>query len=129
MDTPCSKCGSAEVIANVPVVSNVDRLSAVPVSALLYREPDARVFKGPITHRFLARVCGSCGYTEFYVEDPKGLLAMAKRAAIDAQPGAQRFLSAQRPDGGRVAGARAFSPPSGAAYRASSRRWRSTMSR
>ena len=31
-------------------------------------------------HRFLARVCGSCGFAEFYLEDPKGFVAVTRRA-------------------------------------------------
>ena len=83
MDLVCPKCGSAEVLRDVPVVASVDNLSAVPVSALAYKNPEARLFKGPVPHRFLARVCGACGFAEVYVEDPQGLLATVKRAAVD----------------------------------------------
>jgi predicted nucleic-acid-binding Zn-ribbon protein len=83
MDTPCSKCGSTEVLTSIPVVSRLDRFYAVPVVALAYNKPDALVFKEPVTCRFLARICGSCGFTEFYAEDPKSFVAIAKRAAGD----------------------------------------------
>jgi predicted nucleic-acid-binding Zn-ribbon protein len=81
--TICTKCGSTEILPDVPVVSNVDNLSAVPIAALTYAKPDALIFKGPITHRFLARVCGDCGFSEFYVKDPKGLMATAKQPVDD----------------------------------------------
>jgi predicted nucleic-acid-binding Zn-ribbon protein len=68
MNAPCSKCGSTEVLADIPVVTS----KGSAVSAMDYK------------HRLLARVCGSCGFAEFYVEDPKGLVAVAKRAAVDA---------------------------------------------
>jgi len=84
MNASCSKCGSTEILTDIPVVSGVDNLSVLYVSALAFNRPDARVFKGPVTHRFLARVCGSCGFAEFYVEDPKGLLEVVKRAGVDA---------------------------------------------
>ena len=84
MDASCSKCGSNEVLTDIPVVSSVDNLSPFVVSALAFNKPDARVYKGPVTHRFLARVCGSCGFAEFYVEDPKGFMAVVKRADVDA---------------------------------------------
>ena len=83
MDLVCPKCGSAEVLRDVPVVANVDHLSSVPVSALAYKNPEARLFKVPLPHRFLARVCGACGFSEFYVEDPEALLATVKPAAVD----------------------------------------------
>ena len=78
----CPKCGSSESLSEVPVVASVDNLSAVPVSALAYNKPDARVFKGPVPHRFLARICGDCGFAEFYVENPKSLLATIKQSDV-----------------------------------------------
>jgi predicted nucleic-acid-binding Zn-ribbon protein len=85
MNASCSKCGSNEVLTDIPVVACVDNsFSAFVVSALAFNKPDARVFKGPVTHRFLARVCGSCGFAEFYVEDPKSFMAVVKRADVDA---------------------------------------------
>jgi predicted nucleic-acid-binding Zn-ribbon protein len=77
----CPKCGSTEILDDIPVVSNVGNLSAVAVSALAYNRPERPILKEPTTHRFLSRICGSCGFAEFYVEDPKGLLAVAERGA------------------------------------------------
>jgi predicted nucleic-acid-binding Zn-ribbon protein len=68
MNASCSKCGSTEVLVAIPVVTS----KGFAVCASDYN------------HRFLARVCGSCGFSEFYVEDPKGFVAVAKRAAVDA---------------------------------------------
>lgn len=85
MDLSCSKCGSNEVLTDIPVVSTIDKnIGVADVSALAFNKPDARIFKGPVTHRFLARVCGSCGFAEFYVEDPKGFMAVVKQADVDA---------------------------------------------
>lgn len=67
MSASCSKCGSTEVLADIPVVTS----KGSAVCAIDYK------------HRFLARVCGSCGFAEFYVEAPEGLVAVAKRAAVD----------------------------------------------
>jgi predicted nucleic-acid-binding Zn-ribbon protein len=68
MNASCSKCGSTEVLADIPVVTSMGSAVAAIDSK----------------HRFLARVCGSCGFAEFYVEDPKGFVAVTKRAAVDA---------------------------------------------
>lgn len=68
MNASCSKCGAAQVLAEIPVVTN----KGTAVCAANY------------SHRFLARVCGSCGFAEFYVEDPKGLAEAARRAAAGA---------------------------------------------
>ncbi|SIO64953.1 hypothetical protein SAMN05444166_7500 [Singulisphaera sp. GP187] len=81
MGLSCAKCGSTEILTDIPVIS--DNLPTGAVSALAYRRPGARVFKRPITHPFLARVCGICGFAEFYVENPKGLLAVAKQVDTD----------------------------------------------
>jgi hypothetical protein len=52
--------------------------------ALAYNKPDAWIFKGPNPHRFLARVCGVCGFAEFYVENPKRLAATINQVVADA---------------------------------------------
>ena len=83
MEIACMKCGSNEIISDVPVVSSVDNLSAIPVSALTYNKPNAQIFKSPVTHRFVARICGACGFAEFYVENPKGLVAIIKQVVDD----------------------------------------------
>jgi predicted nucleic-acid-binding Zn-ribbon protein len=83
--TKCSKCGSQAVLPDVPVVTSVDNLSSVPVVAVAYSQPDAWLFKGPVTHRFLARVCGDCGFAEFYVENPQALAAAIQQGAVPAQ--------------------------------------------
>lgn len=72
------------MLADVPVVASVDNLSAVPVSVLAYNKPDAWIFKGPNPHRVLARVCGVCGFAEFYVENPKRLAATINKVVADA---------------------------------------------
>ena len=84
MDMTCPKCGSNEILPDVPVVSSVDNVSAVPVSALAYNKPDAWIFKGPVSHRFVARICGACGFAEIYVENPKGLVATINQVVADA---------------------------------------------
>lgn len=80
-DKICAKCGSTEVIPEVRIIDHAHLNQPMDLSATVYTNPEAWVFKGPISHRFRARVCGACGYTEFYVDDPQGLLTLAKRAA------------------------------------------------
>jgi len=50
------------------------------LSVEVYENPDAIVFKGTTRQSLRAWVCGDCGYTELFVEDP-GLLLEAHRAA------------------------------------------------
>jgi hypothetical protein len=80
-DHACPKCQSTESIPDVRVIDHAHLNQPMELSATIYTNPDAWVFKGPISHRFRARVCGSCGYTEFYVEDPRGLLEWSRKEA------------------------------------------------
>jgi predicted nucleic-acid-binding Zn-ribbon protein len=82
-DSACPKCGSTEIIPDVRIIDHGHSNTELDLSATVYSRPEAWIFRGPVTHRFRAHVCGSCGYTEFYVEDPKGLLAAAKQAALE----------------------------------------------
>ena len=78
---PCPKCQSTEIIPDVRVIDHGHYNSPLDLCATVYREPDAMIFKHPVAHRFHARVCGACGYTEFYVENPQRLLELAKKVA------------------------------------------------
>jgi hypothetical protein len=51
------------------------------LSVAVYRHPAARLFKGEVTCSLWARVCGNCGYTELYAENPTALV----KAAAEAQ--------------------------------------------
>ena len=79
-DGSCPKCQSSEVIPNVRIIDHAHYNQPMDLSATIYLDPGAWVFKNAVMHRFSARVCGACGYTEFYVDDPQGLLAWANRA-------------------------------------------------
>jgi predicted nucleic-acid-binding Zn-ribbon protein len=80
-DNNCPKCGSGEVIPDVRIIDHGHSNRPLDLSATVYTSPDAWIFKGPVSHLFKARVCGRCGYTEFYVDDPQGLAEAARRAA------------------------------------------------
>jgi predicted nucleic-acid-binding Zn-ribbon protein len=71
----CSKCGSAEVIPDVFVLDRGDQNTQTDLAIAVRTNPDAWLFKGDVRSNLKARVCGSCGFTEFYATDPKALLA------------------------------------------------------
>ena len=83
-NTNCPKCGSSVVIPNVRIIDHGDNNQSLDLSATVYSNPKAWVLKGAITQRFRARVCGDCGYTEFYVENPQTLLAAARQVESEA---------------------------------------------
>ncbi|MDZ4659605.1 MAG: hypothetical protein SH868_18695 [Bythopirellula sp.] len=81
-ETACMKCGSTEIIPDVRIIDHGPAL--LDLSATVYTNPEAYIFKGAISHRLQARVCGLCGYTEFYVSNPQALLTAAKGVASKA---------------------------------------------
>jgi predicted nucleic-acid-binding Zn-ribbon protein len=79
----CPKCGPAESIPHVKILDHAHMNTELDLSVQFLKHPDAWAFKGPVKHRLHVQVCGACGYTEFYVEDPQGLLAAARSVADD----------------------------------------------
>ncbi|MFN2513245.1 MAG: hypothetical protein ABR568_17710 [Pyrinomonadaceae bacterium] len=43
------------------------------LSVEIYEKPDAMIFKGTHEGALTASICGECGYTELYVENPQEL--------------------------------------------------------
>jgi hypothetical protein len=84
MNRTHQKSGTSEILAQVTLVSRVDNLSAVPVPSLGLNKPRARVFRGPVPHRLPSRICGECGFTEFFVDYPKYFLATRNRLFLGA---------------------------------------------
>ena len=70
----CPKCNSGKIVPNARVMDrghlNTD---AGELSVIVYERPDALVFKGSHSAELSARVCGDCGYTEFFAEEPQEL--------------------------------------------------------
>ena len=73
----CPKCGSSELIPDAMIVEQAHVTRPIPV--LIYRNPDALVFKGAHREPLAGVACGECGFVEFYVSDPASLLAAHRR--------------------------------------------------
>jgi predicted nucleic-acid-binding Zn-ribbon protein len=78
-NTSCAKCGSTEIIHDAEVrdydASSYRRLSAY----VSLRNPQGGFFKKTTeSGELLARICGECGYTEFYVTNYQALLRAAR---------------------------------------------------
>ncbi len=67
----CSKCQSNKMIPNVHTRDYGDLNNQLSVE--VYEEPDAMIFKGTHEGALTAWICGECGYTELYVENPQEL--------------------------------------------------------
>jgi predicted nucleic-acid-binding Zn-ribbon protein len=95
-DSSCPKCGCTVMVEGVRVLDHGYRGSERDLSVAAYRHPAAWVFKGQVTCSLWARVCGNCGYTELYAENPTALV----RAVAEAQgPSGDRDPAAEpRPE-------------------------------
>ena len=78
----CSKCGSSEIVRDVRIMDRGHgSADSGNLSAVVYGNPEAWVFKGKVRVELSACVCGNCGFTELYAVDPAGMLAAARTAA------------------------------------------------
>jgi ribosomal protein S27AE len=77
-DKKCPKCGSFKVIPSVPIADNTYG-GSVPWSAYITENPKAVLFKE--THLFTIRawICGECGYTELYADEPDKIASAYQR--------------------------------------------------
>lgn len=71
-DLSCAKCGSAKIIPRARVTELAGEYSG-EVGVRVTERPEALVFKGNKHVNIQARVCGECGYSELYVDDPGAL--------------------------------------------------------
>ncbi|HYG62330.1 MAG TPA: hypothetical protein VEL74_07100 [Thermoanaerobaculia bacterium] len=70
-EAACAKCRSTKVLPKVRVMDRGDySLDAGELALIVYEKPEAMIFKGPHEGSLFARVCGECGYTEMYLENP-----------------------------------------------------------
>ena len=69
----CSKCGSERMMENVRLLDRTADMSAKDLTAEVYEYPGALFFKGTAGATLRAHVCGSCGYSELYADNPAGL--------------------------------------------------------
>lgn len=77
----CPKCGSSEVLSNLPLHSG----QYSPYVDIVEPDPPERPFIwSPKNQRsqFRAYVCGACGYTEFYADNYVALNEGRKKGYI-----------------------------------------------
>jgi len=76
----CAKCGSKVFSDGVEIVERGHADVEKPLSARAFRNPKALLFKGKISIPLGAVICGSCGYVELYVSDPRSLFSALQEA-------------------------------------------------
>jgi hypothetical protein len=69
----CDKCQSKKIIPQVQIVDKTDYNVPTELSVVIYENPDAWIFKGEHKGILKAWICGDCGYTEIYLENPQDL--------------------------------------------------------
>jgi len=66
----CPKCGSKEVIADAMAVDRGDYNSEQDMTVATFKTPENWLFKGKMSTKVSAWVCGACGLVEFYADEP-----------------------------------------------------------
>lgn len=70
----CAKCGSASVLQRAMVADKVGQGNyEYNLQVRVDARPSALMFKKSARSDIHAFVCSSCGYVEFYADDPKAL--------------------------------------------------------
>jgi hypothetical protein len=80
----CARCGSDEVISRARIAERGESNARYDLEVEVQRRPNAVLFKRPERAALTARVCGSCGYAELFVDSPSALYAAHLQA--DANP-------------------------------------------
>jgi len=68
----CAKCGSSAVAQRAMAVDRTDA-GELDLQLRVDAKPSAILLKKSTRSKLHAFVCGSCGYVEFYADDPKAL--------------------------------------------------------
>jgi hypothetical protein len=69
----CPVCHADEIIPRARVLDRSDGLNQ-NLSVEVTRKPGARVFRRPVVSSVRAWICGRCGHTALFAEDPEALL-------------------------------------------------------
>lgn len=80
--TPCPKCNSIELIPGAKVIDHGHYNAPTQMEVAVQAYPAGFIFTGQVSHKVNARVCGNCGYVEFYAENPRELLEKAKQGQM-----------------------------------------------
>lgn len=76
----CSKCQSEKIMPRVRVEVGAAYASVGGVIAVVDENPEAMLMKGSHEGAMYARLCGECGFAEFFVENPRELYEVYKRS-------------------------------------------------
>jgi hypothetical protein len=72
-DERCLRCGSGKLIPMVPVQDQGQYSSGRLSAHVGFTNPESWFFKGAVSAKLSATICGECGHTELTAEDPVAL--------------------------------------------------------
>ena len=97
MTTNCTKCGSDKIISRAKIFDQGE-YSDGTLKAAFVKNPEAWIFKGTVLSRLRAVICGACGFTELYVEEPDKLHEAFQQSANPHVRRRENAAGAARPD-------------------------------
>lgn len=84
MVNECIKCGSVKIIPEVKTLDRAEDGLEKELKIGIDEKPGAYIFKERFRTGIKAKVCGHCGFIEFYANDPEELYqAYLKQLAND----------------------------------------------
>lgn len=73
MKQNCEKCGSDKIVPQAKVIDRGDYNAAGNITLSVDENPEAFMFKQRVYSSVTAKVCGDCGFIEFYADEPESL--------------------------------------------------------
>ena len=75
LDVTCARCGSGKIIPRARVIDrgHYNSAAAGSLRVSVERNPTALFFTGEERVETSARICGECGFTELFADEPAAL--------------------------------------------------------
>ncbi len=73
MNTKCTKCGASKMITGIPVEDQGQPSDGQLKAHVGFLHPEAIIFRGSTYAELRANICGQCGYTELFADNPEVL--------------------------------------------------------
>ncbi len=89
----CPRCGSKKLIRDVTVADQGESSDGT-LEVVVFRNPEALIFKDCLTGEIRADICGSCGHIEFRVANPGQLYQHYQKARGLDRPASRKGLYA-----------------------------------
>ena len=78
----CPNCDSSEIMRDIHVIDRGHNNNVVnELTVGIYQNPNALLMKNLYQSALRACICGTCGYTELFAQNPQELLAIYQRNA------------------------------------------------